>query len=147
MDAFADQGKVRAIYHVSVGVRDIERARRFYGAVLAPLGYALLHEVTEAGRITSLGWGLNFPELWTNLPLAGAAPHPGSGIHVAFHAPSARAVDEFYRAALSAGGADNGPPGYRTSYDPGYYGAFVLDPDRNKLEAMWFDHRRGGSTS
>ena len=140
MDVFANQAKVRAIYHVSVGVSDIERARRFYGAVLSRLGYKLLYEVKSDGRVTSLGWGLHFPELWTNVPLAGAAPHPGSGIHVAFHAPSASAVREFYLAALSAGGTDNGSPGYRSDYDPGYYGAFVLDPDRNRLEAMWFDH-------
>ncbi len=142
MDRFADQGKVRAIYHVSVGVTDIERARRFYSAVLPALGYKLLYEVKEAGRITSLGWGLYFPELWTNVPYGGAAPHPGSGIHVAFHASTASAVHEFYRAALSAGGADNGSPGYRPDYDPGYFGAFVLDPDGNKLEAMWFDHQK-----
>lgn len=142
MDIFADQGRVRAIYHVSVGVSDIERARRFYTAILSPLGYKLLHEVNEHGKITSLGWGLHFPELWTNIPLGGAAPHPGSGIHVAFHAPNSNAVDRFYAAALLVGATDNGPPGYRLDYDPGYYGAFVLDPDRNKLEAMWFDHQK-----
>jgi len=142
MDVFADQGKVRAIYHVSVGVSDIDRARRFYSAILSPLGYKLLYEVKEEGKIASLGWGLHFPELWTNIPLGGATPHPGSGIHVAFHAPNAGAVDGFYAAALLVGGSDNGPPGYRLDYDPGYYGAFVLDPDGNKLEAMWFDHQR-----
>ena len=91
MDVFAEQGKVRAIYHVSVGVSDIEGARRFYSAVPCAPGYKLL---------------------------------------------------QFYAAALAAGGSDNGPPGYRLDCDPGYYGAFVLDPDRNKLEAMWFDHHR-----
>jgi catechol 2,3-dioxygenase-like lactoylglutathione lyase family enzyme len=140
MDVFADQGKVRAIYHVSLGVTDMERARQFYSAVLSPLGYKLLYEVKAGEKITSLGWGLHFPELWTNTPVNGAQPHPGNGIHVAFHAPTAKAVDEFHRAALSAGGTDNGPPGYRSDYDPGYYGAFVLDPEGNRLEAMWFDH-------
>ncbi len=142
MDIFERQGKVRAIYHISLGVSDIERSRSFYGAVLQPLGYRLLYEVKEPTGITSLGWGLHFPELWTNLPLGRAAPHPGVGVHVAFHAPSAGSVDDFYRAALSAGGADNGPPGYRADYDPGYYAAFVTDPDGNHLEAMWFDHRK-----
>ncbi len=142
MDIFENQGKVRAIYHVSLGVRDIERSRRFYSAVLSPLGFGLLYEVKEGGKITSLGWGLHFPELWTNIPLAGAAPHPGSGIHVAFHAPDAGAVDAFHLAALAAGATDNGAPGYRPDYDPGYYAAFVVDPDGNKLEAMWFDHQR-----
>ncbi len=144
MDIFEQQGKGRAIYHVSLGVSDIERARSFYDTVLRSLGYSLLYEVKERGGITSLGWGLHFPELWSNLPLGGATARPGVGVHVAFHAPSCASVDEFHRAALSAGGTDNGAPGYRTDYDPGYYGAFVSDPDGNHLEAMWFDHRKGG---
>jgi catechol 2,3-dioxygenase-like lactoylglutathione lyase family enzyme len=142
VDAFENQGKIRAIYHVSLGVSDIERARRFYAATLHPLGYTLLWEVKEGTRVTSLGWGLHFPELWTNLPLGGGKPRAGIGVHVAFHAQSAGAVEEFHRAALSAGGTDNGLPGYRTDYDPGYYAAFVVDPDGNNLEAMWFDHRK-----
>ena len=140
MDIFEQQGHVRAIYHVSLGVRDIEGARSFYHAALHPLGYRLLWEVKEQGRITSLGWGLHFPELWTNLPPHGETAGAGVGVHVAFHAASAGAVDEFHRAALSAGGRDNGPPGYRSEYDAGYYAAFVVDPDGNHLEAMWFDH-------
>jgi predicted lactoylglutathione lyase len=142
MEIFENQGKVRALYHVSVGISDIERTRSFYAAALHPLGYRLLYEVKDdAASITSLGWGLHFPELWTNIPLGGATPQPGIGVHVCFHAPSRDAVDEFYRAALSAGGSDNGSPGYRTEYDTGYYAAFVLDLDGNKLEAMWFDQR------
>jgi catechol 2,3-dioxygenase-like lactoylglutathione lyase family enzyme len=70
MDTFENQGKVRAIYHVSLGVGDIERARAFYGSILQPLRYKLLYEVKEGSRITSLGWGLNFPELWTNVPVS-----------------------------------------------------------------------------
>jgi catechol 2,3-dioxygenase-like lactoylglutathione lyase family enzyme len=140
MEIFEHQGKVRALYHISVGISDIERTRRFYTAVLDPLGYRLMHEVKDKERITSLGWGLHFPELWTNIPLGGASPQPGAGVHVCFHAPSSDAVDGFYRAALLAGGSDNGPPGYRAEYDAGYYAAFVFDPDRNRLEAMWFDH-------
>jgi catechol 2,3-dioxygenase-like lactoylglutathione lyase family enzyme len=146
VDVFERQGRVRAIYHVSLGVHDIERARGFYHAVLRPLGYQLLWEVKDGDRITSLGWGLHFPELWTNLPLGGERAWAGIGVHVAFHAASARAVDEFYRAALSAGGADNGPPGYRPDYDPGYYAAFVVDPDGNNLEAMWFDHTKASGS-
>lgn len=138
MDISANQGKIHTIYLVSVCVSDIDRARRFYSAILSPLGYKLLYEVREEGAITSLGWGLHFPELWTNIPLGGRKPPAGRGIHVAFHAPNASAVDEFYRSALSAGGMDNGPPGY--------YGAFVLDPDGNKLEAMWFDHQKSGAS-
>src|SRR5580700_9159010 len=105
MSAFSEQGKVRAIYHVSVGVSDIERARHFYGAVLSCIGYSLLWEVKEGAKVTSLGWGLHCPGLWTKVPLDGATPHPGNGIHIAFHAPSAAAVDRFHLAAISGGGA------------------------------------------
>ena len=75
---FQNQGNVRAIYNVSLGVSEIGRARAFYGAVFEPLGYRLLHEVEENGQIVSLGWGLHWPELWTNLPAMGARPHPGA---------------------------------------------------------------------
>jgi catechol 2,3-dioxygenase-like lactoylglutathione lyase family enzyme len=143
-DPFQDQGKARAVYHVSLGVGDIEQARAFYGAVLAPLGYRMLYAVEEQGRAVSLGWGLHWPELWTNLPGDGRSPHPGNGVHVAFHAPSKAAVDEFHRVGLASGGSDNGAPGYRVDYDPGYYGAFLLDPDRNRIEAMWLDPARRG---
>ena len=140
---FENQGTARAIYHVSLGVSNIECSRSFYGATLHPLGYKLLWESKEDGRIVALGWGLHFPELWTHIPRSGAEPHPGIGVHVAFHAPSAEAVDEFYRVALSAGGRDNGIPGYRPQYQPGYYAAFVVDPDGNHLEAVSLDHRNG----
>jgi len=143
MDPFEYQGKTRAIYHVSLGIADTERAKTFYTAILNPLGYRLLHEVREGDIITSLGWGLNFPELWTNIPFDGKKPESGVGVHVAFHAPSRGAVEEFHRCALLAGGRDNGAPGYRLDYDPGYYGAFILDPDGNRLEAVWFDHKAG----
>jgi catechol 2,3-dioxygenase-like lactoylglutathione lyase family enzyme len=140
-DVFENQGKARAIYHVSLGVADISRARNFYCAILEPLGYRLLHEVEQKGSIVALGWGLHWAELWTNVPATGG-PHPGNGIHIAFHAPNKEAVDASHRAGTARGGADNGPPGYRTEYDPGYYGAFLLDPDRNRLEAVWLDHGR-----
>src|SRR5215469_4630291 len=140
MDPFECQGLARAIYHLSLGVADIGRTRNFYTAILNPLGYKLLHEVKEGDTITALGWGLHFPELWTNIPSECKCRAPGAGVHVAFHAPSRDAVDEFHRRALLAGGRDNGAPGYRLDYDPGYYGAFVFDPDGNRLEAMWFDH-------
>jgi hypothetical protein len=94
------QGKVRAICHVYAGIDDIERTRKFYAAVLRPLGYKLQHEVKEGPRVVSLGWGLHFPELWTNIPNSGAA-QAGRGVHVCFHAPSCESVNEFYRAALA----------------------------------------------
>ena len=147
MDVFENQGKNRAIYHVSVGISDIDKARAFYTALLEPLGYKLLHEVEEGGRVISLGWGLHHCELWTNLPINGHAPDPGNGIHVAFHAPSRFAVDRFHEIALLTGGTSNGAPGYRPDYDQGYYGAFVSDPDGNRLEAVWFDHDKQTTSS
>ena len=118
------------IDHVSIGVRDIERARRFYDAALTPLGYRCL----RSGE-SMLGYGDDAVQLWI-----GAAPHPvppdaGSNLHFCFAAPSRDSVDAFHRAALHAGGHDNGTPGLRPEYDPEYYAAFVVDPDGYRIEA------------
>lgn len=118
------------IDHVSIGVRDLAAARRFYDAALAPLGYRLLSDGSG-----SLGYGADQPALWV---LAVERPVPadtGSGLHLCFSAPSRTAVDKFHRAALGAGGADNGKPGLRADYGPDYYAAFVVDPDGYRLEA------------
>ena len=115
--------------HVSVGTRDLERATRFYDAVLGALGY-------RRTMCESFGcaWGLGWPEFWAQLPDAGEAS-PGNGVHVAFIAASREAVDAFHAAALAEGGSDAGEPGLR-DYTPDYYAAFVHDPDGNKLEAV-----------
>ena len=106
------------------------------------MGCQLLHEFKDDnGDDVSLGWGKQFPELWVNLPLEGTA-NPSNGAHLAFFAPDKTAVDAFYRAALGRGGFDDGAPGYRPHYQPGYYAAFVRDPDGNKIEAVWFDEKR-----
>lgn len=118
------------IDHVSIGVRDIAAARRFYDAALAPLGYRLL----SAGA-GALGYGADQAALWV---LAAERPVPadaGSGLHFCLAAPSRAAVDKFHRAALAAGGADNGKPGLRSDYGSSYYAAFVVDPDGYRLEA------------
>ena len=118
------------INHLSIGVRDIARAKRFYDAALMPLGYKCLSQDSS-----SLGYGSDAVALWI-----GAAEHPvtpdeKSGLHVCFTAPTRKSVDAFHAAALRAGGSDNGGPGLRTDYGAHYYAAFVVDPDGYRIEA------------
>lgn len=118
------------INHVSIGVRDIPRTRRFYDAALTPLGYRRLSE-----SATSLGYGRDGVAFWIS---AAAQPVPAddkSGLHVCFAAPTRKSVDAFHQAALGAGGRDNGKPGLRAEYDADYYAAFVVDPDGYRIEA------------
>jgi catechol 2,3-dioxygenase-like lactoylglutathione lyase family enzyme len=118
------------IDHLSIGVRSVAAARRFYDAVLAPLGYRLLQDYP-----TSLGYGDAHAELWL---LEAERPVPAddkSGLHLCFAAPSRKAVDAFHQAALASGGHDNGKPGLRGDYAPNYYAAFAVDPDGYRLEA------------
>jgi catechol 2,3-dioxygenase-like lactoylglutathione lyase family enzyme len=116
--------------HISIGVADVARAKRFYDASLAPLGYRCLHEGAD-----SLGYGDSDADFWV---IAAARPVPAddaSGLHVCFRAPSRAAVDAFHAAGLGQGGRDNGAPGLRPDYGAGYYAAFVVDPDGYRIEA------------
>jgi len=118
------------IDHVSIGVRNIAAARRFYDAALKPLGCTCLSESGGA-----LGYGEASPRFWV---LAADRPVPSdekSGLHFCFTAKSRAAVDAFHAAALHAGGRDNGKPGVRREYDDKYYAAFVVDPDGYRVEA------------
>ncbi len=115
--------------HVSVGVRDLDRAGRFYDAALGALGYR--RTMSES---FGLAWGVSWPEFWATMPTEGDAA-AGNGTHVAFIAPSREAVDAFHAAALAAGGVDVGAPGLR-DYTADYYAAFVRDPEGNKIEAV-----------
>jgi catechol 2,3-dioxygenase-like lactoylglutathione lyase family enzyme len=120
--------------HIGFVVSDFDRSRRFYSQALAPLSIALLMEVTaeQTGAGAHAGFGAEGkPYFWI-----GNQGHPLEGLHVAFVARSRRQVDEFYRAALQSGGRDNGAPGLRPHYHENYYGAFVLDPDGNNVEAV-----------
>ncbi len=120
------------IAHTSVGVKDYYKSKVFYQKALAPLGYVIgmdLPDYKACGYIDAAG----NQDFWI-----GATPSP-SGVHVAFLAKSKEQVDSFYTEALEAGGTDNGAPGYRTEYSPGYYGAFVYDFDGSNIEAVWFD--------
>ncbi|MCO6416597.1 VOC family protein [Siccirubricoccus sp. KC 17139] len=118
------------IDHISIGVADIARARRFYDAALAPLGYRRL----SAGD-THLGYGADAVVLWISQAARPVPADPESGLHICFAAPGRAGIEAFHAAALAAGGADNGAPGLRPDYGPGYYAAFVIDPDGYRLEA------------
>jgi catechol 2,3-dioxygenase-like lactoylglutathione lyase family enzyme len=122
------------IDHTGLKVRDPAASRRFYEAALAPLGYRVMMEVpveVTGGRVV-LGYGVPpKPDFWV---AEGKPEQPP--VHVAFRAESRAQVDAFYRAALAAGGRDNGPPGPRPHYHQSYYGAFVLDPDGHNVEAV-----------
>lgn len=115
--------------HVVIAVSDHRRSLAFYRAVLAPLGISVANE-WEASF--ALGYADREPELGFR-----AAQAPVTPQHIAFRASSEEAVRQFHEAALAAGGADNGMPGYRPHYDPGYFAAFVLDPDGHNIEAVF----------
>lgn len=119
------------LHHVSVGVRDVERAAQFYDAVLRTLGYKRVVEYLPY----AIGYGATSPVLWVGLPHNQQAATVGNGTHIGFSARTKDAVHKFHEAALANGGSDNGPPGPREMYGPEYYGAFVIDLDGNRLEA------------
>ena len=116
--------------HVSIGVRDLAKTRRFYDAALQPLGYKCLSE--GAG---SLGYGKDAVALWISKVESPVPADPESGLHFCFAAPTRPSVDAFHAAALAAGGRDNGKSGLRKDYGPNYYAAFAVDPDGYRLEA------------
>ena len=119
------------IDHTGVTVSKIEPSKAFYRAALAPLGYAMLKEF---GPVAGFGIAPNH-DFWIGQGVPNVPP-----IHVAFRAESRAMVDAFYRAALAAGGRDNGAPGLRPQYHANYYGAFVLDPDGHNIEAVCHTH-------
>ena len=117
--------------HISIGVRDVAKAKAFYDAAMKPLGYKALH----AGD-TYAGYGKDdVAEYWIQASAKPVPPDMESGLHFCFKAPDAEAVDAFYKAALKAGGKDNGKPGLRADSGDNYYAAFVVDPDGYRLEA------------
>jgi catechol 2,3-dioxygenase-like lactoylglutathione lyase family enzyme len=124
--------------HITIHVGDFTAAERFYRAALAPLGFS--EEARFSADVTGIGDVIGYgragrPRFW----IVPASPqHVVSGpFHLAFEATSREAVNAFHRAAIAAGGRDNGAPGPRPHYRPDYYGAFVLDPDGNNMEAVF----------
>ncbi len=121
------------IDHVSVGVRDLDRAARFYAQALAPLGLSRL--VT---RPATIGFGKTYPEFWINLRDDMAKVAHDSGVHICLRARSTSDVDSFHAAALAAGGRSDGAPGLRPHDRVRYYAAFIIDPDGNRIEGVTF---------
>ena len=115
--------------HVGLNVRDYAASRAFFEQALAPLGYRVVMAFDE-WKAAGLGTD-DKPEFW----ISEREPY-GTGTHVAFACPDHATVDAFHDAALAAGGIDNGAPGPREQYHPGYYGAFVHDLDGNNIEAV-----------
>ena len=122
--------------HITVGSNDIARAKAFYSAVMAPLGYP---RVTEGEDYFAYGETEGGPPcFWVMPPFDEKPAERGNGWHCAFLAPSRAAVDAFHAAALAKGGSDEGAPGLRPQYTDTYYGAYVRDPDGNKLQAVCY---------
>jgi catechol 2,3-dioxygenase-like lactoylglutathione lyase family enzyme len=117
------------IDHLGINVSDYQRSREFYARALAPLGLSLMMEpMPGIGGFGSEGK----PWFW----ITDQRQPTTENVHVAFTAPDRATVDTFHAVALDAGGVDNGPPGVRELYHPTYYGAYVLDPDGNNVEAV-----------
>jgi catechol 2,3-dioxygenase-like lactoylglutathione lyase family enzyme len=116
------------IDHLKLFVADVGRSRAFFEAALAPLGYRVLMEPAP----DVIGMGAQRPDFWL-----AAAHDAATRCHVSFRAESEHDVEAFHAAALAAGATDNGGPGLRPHYHQNYYGAFVLDPDGNNVEAVY----------
>jgi catechol 2,3-dioxygenase-like lactoylglutathione lyase family enzyme len=121
------------IDHVSIPVRDLAAGAQFYARVLAPLGYAKLVE-----RPATVGFGKRYPEFWLNLRADLVPASADTGRHICLRAPSEEAVRTFHTEALAQGGSNDGAPGERQGAMTTYYGAFIRDPDGNKIEAATF---------
>ena len=115
--------------HITLAVRDYEKAKKFFTAALKPLGYEIAMDFKGTCGLGVAGK----PDFWIT---AADANRPVAAMHVAFTAPNRKAVDAFYQAAISAGAKDNGAPGVRADYHPNYYGAFVIDDDGHNVEAV-----------
>jgi catechol 2,3-dioxygenase-like lactoylglutathione lyase family enzyme len=122
------------IDHIGLNVSDPKKSRHFYDNALAPLGYKMMMEIPKEYTDGAVVLGYGVPpkaDFWVS---EGKPNKPA--LHIAFRAENRKQVDEFYKAALAAGGMDNGAPGPRPHYHEHYYGAFVLDPDGHNIEAV-----------
>jgi len=120
--------------HISLGIVNLSRARKFYDLALKPLGISMVYPVPGYG----FGYGVKKgePKFWIGTPLAKRRKAKAcAGSHIAFVASNRKVVDAFYKAAIKAGGKDNGKPGLRPEYHANYYGAFVYDPEGHAIEA------------
>ncbi|BCW90520.1 hypothetical protein sos41_36910 [Alphaproteobacteria bacterium SO-S41] len=118
--------------HVTLGTNDMARAEAFYDAVMAVLGHPTMFKFPG-----TLAYGTpTGPKLFILHPFDKQDARPGNGVHAAFKVDTRAQVDAFHAAALAHGGADEGAPGLRPHYHPNYYGAYVRDPDGNKIQAV-----------
>ena len=124
------------IHHVSVGTNDIKRARAFYEPLMSLIGFRLLKSSDKAVQFGSSDIMFSL-----EMPINGLPATPGNGVHIAFQAPDRQTVRRFHEAAIANGATDEGTPGIRENYNANYYGAFVRDPDGNKIEAVTYTAR------
>lgn len=125
--------------HVTVGVQDLQRAGHFYDVTLAPLGLRR-RVVAPDGGPPALCWVADaaaLPRFYVYIPRNGEPPTVGNGSMVAFLATSEVAVEAAYAAGLASGGTDEGMPGMRPHYGNGYFGAYLRDPDGNKIHIVY----------
>jgi catechol 2,3-dioxygenase-like lactoylglutathione lyase family enzyme len=118
------------INHISIGTANLGRSLKFYEAVFKPLGYNRL-----SSDDSSAGYGKDSARFWVLESTKPVVSNAESGLHLCFDAPTRKSVDAFHKAALAAGGKDNGKPGLRENYGANYYAAFVVDPDGYRIEA------------
>ena len=121
------------IDHISIAVSDLAGSAEFYENALATIGLKRLVE-----RPRTVGFGKKYPEFWLNARPGMTPCVDGTGVHIAIRAPSQEAVEAFYAAALAGGGRSDGDPGPRQGEMTAYFGAFILDPDGNKIEVLTF---------
>jgi catechol 2,3-dioxygenase-like lactoylglutathione lyase family enzyme len=119
------------IDHATLHVSDIEKSKEFYTKTLKPFGYKVVSEMPE-WKVVGMG-DFADADVW----LVGDGSDKAG--HIAFVATSQEMVQKFHEAGVAAGGKDNGAPGYRKDYSPGYYAAFVIDPDGHNIEAIYKD--------
>ena len=119
------------IDHSSAVISDYQKSKEFYAKALAPIGYKLGADMEEY-KVCGFG-DTAHSDFWISVK------EPTGGGHTAFAVKSKEEVDAFHKAGLEAGGADNGAPGYRKDYGPGYYAAFIHDLDGNNIEVVWHD--------
>lgn len=133
--------------HFTLGTDDLERAQSFYTSVLATLGQSLLETAPDEGYLMYGPPDRGHPHLFISRPFDGLPATWSNGFHIAYRVLDTAAVERFFEAALAHGGYDEGEPGMRPQYSADYYGAYVRDPDGNKLQAVCYTGgRRAGAT-
>ena len=133
--------------HFTLGSNDLKRSEGFYVPVMATLGQSLVAGGSDDSYLMFAPPGEDYPHLFVCRPFDDLPATWSNGYHIAYNAPDTESVDRFHAAALAEGGYDEGAPGLRPRYAVDYYGAYVRDPDGNKLQAVCYTNgRRAGAT-